>query len=367
MHSPQAPQTPEPAATPRPARRQAALRQGLLAQATQWITPAAQAHPHDLAQHLMQRLVISRRRAGSLLLQLQAAQWLLNTGSPRRPHWQPGALRQVVRAYPLAGLQEDLPWRLDFAPHFALPPAVQQMAQHAFTELLNNAIDHSGGSQVTVSMRQTPLQLQLLVSDDGCGLFERISQSFAIDDPTLAMFELSKGKLSSAPQWHSGRGLYFTSRLADVFDIHANSAGFQHRAWAEEFWRPARALPRQGTSVYLAIALDTPRDLDSVLRSQSLQGDGYAFECTELPLALLAPPGSGALLMSRADARRVTARLPRFGRAEVDFSGIPAIGHGFADELFRVFRREHPKVELRAKKMAPAVGAMVASVTDAGV
>jgi signal transduction histidine kinase len=46
------------------------------------------------------------------------------------------------------------------------------MAQHAFTELLNNAIDHSGGTQVTVSMRQTPLHLQLLVSDDGCGLFD---------------------------------------------------------------------------------------------------------------------------------------------------------------------------------------------------
>jgi hypothetical protein len=85
-----------------------------------------------------------------------------------------------------------------------------------------------------------------------------------------------------------------------------------------------------------------------------------------VPLALLAPSGRGAMLMSRADARRVTARLPRFGRAAIDFSGIEAVGHGFADELFRVFRREHPSVELRAKKMAPQVGAMVASVSDAG-
>lgn len=338
-------------------------RQGLLAQATQWITGAAMARPEDLADELMQRLQITRRSALRLLRELQAAQWLHNSGSQRRPHWQPGAMRQVVRQYTLAGLQEDLPWRRDFAPLFELPAEVRRMAQHAFTELLNNAIDHSGGSQVTISMRQTALQLQLLVSDDGCGLFERLAQSFAIDEPALAMFELAKGRLSSAPQWHSGHGLYFTARLADVFDIHANNAGFQHRAWGEQTWRPTRALPRQGTTVYLAMALDTPRTLDAVLRSHSRDGLGYAFERTEVPLALLA---GQELLLSRADARRVSARLPRFGVAELDFGGVAAVGHGFADELFRVFRREHPQVQLQAKKMAPAVGAMVASVSDAG-
>jgi anti-sigma regulatory factor (Ser/Thr protein kinase) len=358
---------PHAAANARPAqpRARGSAKAGHLVQATQWITAAALAHPQDLAQQVMQRLDISRPRAGRLLKALQEAQWLTNRGSTRRPRWQPGALRQVVRQYPRAGLQEDQPWRQDFAPNFELPAEVQKMAQHAFTELLNNAIDHSGGTQVTVSMRQTPLQVQLLVSDDGCGLFERISQSFAIDDPALAMFELSKGKLSSAPAWHCGRGLFYTARLADVFDVHANSAGFQHRAWCDEFWRPARALPRAGTSVYLAIALDTARTLDTVLRSRSLNGNGYGLDSTEVPLALLAPPGGHALLLSRADARRVTARLPRFGRAEIDFSGIESVGHGFADELFRVFRREHPSVELLAKKMAPQVGAMVASVSDA--
>jgi hypothetical protein len=233
------------------------------------------------------------------------------------------------------------------------------MAQHAFTELLNNAIDHSGGTQVTVSLRQTPLHLQLLVSDDGCGLFERIAQSFAIDDPQLAMFELSKGKLTSQPERHAGHGLFFASRLADIFDVHANHAAFQHRAWGDEAWRSTRPTPRRGTSIYLAIALDTPRTLDEVLRAHSLDAAGYGFERTQVPLKLL---GGSEMLMSRADARRVAARLTSFGQAEIDFSGVPAIGHGFADELFRVFRRGHPQVELVPTKMAPAVGAMVASI-----
>jgi len=283
-------------------------------------------------------------------------------GTPRRPQHRPGALRQVVRRYALDGLREDLPWRLEFAPCFALPPNVHRMAQHAFTELLNNAIEHSGGTQVTVSMRQTPLQLQLLVSDDGCGLFQHIERSFAIDDPRLAMVELAKGKLTSAPDSHSGHGLFFTSRLADVFDLHANQAAFQSRAWDSRGWRPAKAGPvaaRAGTSIYLAIAMDTPRTLDAVLRQHSLDEAGYAFERTRVPLHLLA---EGQALASRADAQRVTARLENFRSVELDFDGIAEVGHGFADELFRVFGRRHPDLQLMPLRMTAQVAAMVTAV-----
>jgi hypothetical protein len=68
------------------------------------------------------------------------------------------------------------------------------------------------------------------VSHDGVGLFERIAGSFAIDDPQLAMLELGKGKLTSQPQRHSGHGLFFSSRLGGVFDIHANGSRFQRHA-----------------------------------------------------------------------------------------------------------------------------------------
>ncbi len=329
-----------------------------LAPLTQWITAAAVRHGDALPALLEQRLGISRRRAGALLRRLCAAQWLQAAGTPRHPLWLPGPLRQVVHRYPLAGLQEDLPWRHDFAPFFDLPPEPRRMAQHAFTELLNNAADHSGGSSVTVSMRQTPLQLQLLVSDDGCGLFERLARDFDLPEPALAMLELSKGRLSSDPARHRGHGLFFTSRLADVFDLHANQAAFQCRSWDERRWRTARPAARVGTSVYLAIQLDTPRTLDAVLRAHSLDGAGYGFAHTVVPLQLM----GDTVLASRAEARRVAARLPQFRRAEIDFTGIAEIGHSFADELFRVFRNQHPALELRPTGMAPQVAAMVGSV-----
>ncbi len=334
-----------------------------LAPLTQWITEAALAHADDLPAHLMARLGIGRRQAGNVLRKLVAMQWLASTGTPRKPRFAPGPLRQVVRRYDLAGLREDSPWRRDFAPAFDLKPELRRMAQHAFTELLNNAVDHSGGRSVTVSMRQTPVQVQLLVSDDGLGLFERISRDFAIEDPTLAMLELSKGKLTSDPDRHLGHGLFFCSRLADVFDIHANQAAFQCRSWDQRRWHTGRPAALSGTSVYVAISLDTLCTLDAVLRAHSSTEGSYRFERTSVPLNLIGSGGHGELtLASRADAKRVASRLAQFSVAELDFNGISDIGHGFADELFRVYGRQHPALQLVPVGMVPRVAAMVASV-----
>lgn len=329
---------------------------------TAWISEAAQAHAGDLPAQLMQRLAIKRRCANRLLARLVAAQWLTRSGTTSRPRYEPGLLRQVVRRYPLAGLDEALPWTRDFAPSFALPPSVARLAQHAFGELLNNAIDHSGGTAVTVSMRQTPSHLQLLVSDDGCGLFDRIAQSFQIDDPAAAMLELSKGKLTSAPERHTGRGLFFTTHIAEVLDLHANASAFQHRAWQPHQWKRGKAATRHGTSVFVAIALDTPLTLDAVLREHSLDGQGYRFERTVVPLRLLT--AAGTVLDSRAQARRAALRLQQFRHATLDFGGIEEIGHGFADELFRVFAASEPAVRLEPVNLSPRVRALIDSVRE---
>lgn len=334
-----------------------------LAAITGWITIAALRDGERLPDMLMERLSIGRRAALALLQRLVAAQWLVREGTPRRPVWRPGALRQVVHRYALAGLEEDLPWQRDFAPGFVLRPNVARLAQQAFTELLNNAVDHSGGTQVTVSVRQTALHLQILVSDDGCGVFERIARHFAIDEPALAMLELSKGKLTSQPERHRGHGLFFTARLADIFDLHANRHAFQFRGAGRRRWHAARPLQHEGTSAYAAIALDTERTVDAVLRSHADGGAGYAFDTTQVPLGLLTGAATG--LESRAQARRVAHRLAQFRRAELDFSGLDDVGHAFADELFRVFARAQPGVQLVPLAMAPRVAAMVAAVQTA--
>ena len=332
--------------------------------ATTWITEAALRRPYGLPAEVAQRLQISPAAAGKLLRRLVDLQWLQRDGTPRKPIYRPGALRQVVRRYPLTGLQEDQPWAQDFVANFQVPVHVAQLAQHAFTELLNNAVEHSGGTGVTVSMRQTPLHLQMLVSDDGRGIFNAIGETFQISDPAQAMLELAKGKLSTRPDAHNGRGLFFTARLADIIDLHANGAAFQQRDWQREQWQPTRPACRQGSTVYVAICVDTERRLDDVLRRYSLDGLGYAFERTVVPLRLATGPQVD--LASRAQARRVAARLQRFRRVELDFDGLAEVGHGFVGELLRVFHQQHPEVDMVPVNMSPRVAALVGSVVNTG-
>ncbi len=332
-------------------------------QLTLWITAAAREHSHDLASHLEERTGASRRASLAALRRLVDAHWLSRSGSERRPIYGPGLLRQVARSYTLHGLQEDIPWQRDFAPNFDLPPHVARMIQHGFTELVNNAADHSGGSSVTVSLRQTPSHAQLLVSDDGCGVFDKICSAFDIANAQHAMLELSKGRLTSQPEMHTGRGLFFSSQLADVFDIHANGTAFQRRAWESGGWQPGRPMPRQGSSIYMSISLDTKRTLDQVLEAWSLDGSGIEFDHTTIALSLLAGPGQP--LDSRAQARRVAARLPMFKRAEINFDGVVDVGHGFTDELFRVFAKAHQEVELLPTHMTPRIAALVKSAQNA--
>jgi anti-sigma regulatory factor (Ser/Thr protein kinase) len=276
----------------------------------------------------------------------------------------PSLLREVVKRYPrLQGLQEDLAWSHDFAPHFDLPPQVRRMTQHAFCELLNNAIEHSGGTQVTVSMRQTPIHIQLLVSDNGCGLFDKLHRDFGLRDPALAMLELSKGKLTSQPGRHGGHGLFFVARLADVFDLHANEEAFQRRAWDGDGWLEGRPLNHRGTSIYAAIALDTERTLRNVLHAHSLEGDDYNFDRTSIPLRLAAKPG--VAFDSRAEARRIAHRMEQFRRIEVDFDGIDEIGFSFADELFRVLPSQQQGVQMVPFNMSLNIALMVESVSAA--
>lgn len=327
--------------------------------ATAWITPLALAHPLDLPAALAARSGRSRASAQRLLGRLVDAQWLERGGSRRRPAYRPGALRQVVHRYALAGLEEDRPWAQDFAAALALPEGVARMLRHALSELLNNAIEHSGGRTVTVSMRRTPLQAQLLVADDGRGAFDAIRAACAIDDPAQAMFEIAKGRLTTRPADHGGRGLYHTATLADVFDLHANGCGWRRIAGDADAarWQPVRTPGGPGTTVYVAVALDTPRTLDLALRAGSREGLRGWIDHARLPLRLLAGDG---VLESRALARRVAWRLERYATATLDYAGISDVGPAFADEIGRVLPQRLPGVQWQQVNASPAVAAQLA-------
>ena len=68
-------------------------------------------------------------------------------------------------------------------------------------------------------------------------------------------------------------------------------------------------------------------------------------------------------LVSRSQARRVIQRFERFREVLLDFEGVESIGQGFADEIFRVFKNEHPAVTLTVVRAGSAVARMIQHVS----
>jgi hypothetical protein len=67
----------------------------------------------------------------------------------------------------------------------------------------------------------------------------------------------------------------------------------------------------------------------------------------------------GEHLVSRSQARRLLARVERFSEVELDFRSITEIGQAFADEIFRVWKREHPNVNIIQKNASEDVERMI--------
>ena len=83
----------------------------------------------------------------------------------------------------------------------------------------------------------------------------------------------------------------------------------------------------------------------------------YAFLKTQTPIRL-AMPGDPSLI-SRSQAKRVLARFDKFTEVTLDFEGVASIGQAFADEIFRVFANEHPKIKIAYTNAQTGVEQMI--------
>ena len=220
---------------------------------------------------------------------------------------------------------------------------VAAICAYGFSEMLNNAIDHSQGTRVVCSVEVSALAVQLTIQDDGIGVFRKIREFLQLADEREAILELAKGKLTTDPQRHTGEGLFFTTRMFDEFGILAGSLCLSHRPNAADFLlKPVDAV--KGTVVGMEISKSSERTTKSVFdRFWSTDGT-YRFTTTLVPVSL-AHVGNDQLI-ARSQAKRLLARLDKFERVHLDFTGVATIGPAFADEIFRVYRTAHPAVEL---------------------
>ena len=321
------------------------------------------ADSHRVGIRLAQAVGISRQVASGYLQALVSDGLVDAEGTTRARVYRLKTLAEAERRYPREGLQEDLVWREFVSPVVArFPENVRNIWHYAATEMINNAIDHSGAPEVFVAIRKNALYTDVLVADKGEGIFVKIQRALDLHDPREAILELAKGKLTTAPKFHSGEGIFFTSRVVDHFEIVSHHLRFSHAPRVDGLIAEHTAdIP--GTRVLLRLANDSSRALREVF-DQFTDPEENTFDKTVVPLRLA--QYEGEKLVSRSQAKRVAHRFQRFKRVELDFAGISEIGQAFADELFRVFVAAHPQIRITSSNTVAAVEQMIRRVVAAG-
>lgn len=225
-----------------------------------------------------------------------------------------------------------------------------------FTEMLNNAIEHSRSEQIRVELFRDGKDVIFIVRDYGIGVFENVKAKCGLSSDLEAIQELLKGKTTTAPVAHSGEGIFFTSKSADVFTLES----FGTRLIVDNnipdiFVEDRKKL--KGTKVTFRINMHSNRHLSEIFQQFYSDPESLAFDKTIIMVKLYT---MRTVYVSRSQARRVMTNVEKkFKVIVLDFENVPTIGQAFADEIFRVFKMKHPEIELRCVNMNSNVEFMV--------
>lgn len=284
-------------------------------------------------------------------------------------------VHKFQKIYHNHALEEDSIYRKDFFPYITkLPVNIQQIWSYAFTEMLNNAIEHSQSETIFISLEQSYLSTSIFILDKGIGIFNNIvnymkntyqRNDVAIED---AIMELFKGKLTTAESNHSGEGIFFTSRLMDDFFILSSNTIFSHNNISEhiqkEFIKKELSENKGfsgvncGTMVYLQMSNYSQKDIKEVFDMYAPVDSGFIK--TNIPIKHACC--EFGYPVSRSQARRLCARFDEFEEITLDFSEVDNIGQAFAHEIFNVFQKNHPNLKIVVKNAIPYVANMIARV-----
>ena len=229
---------------------------------------------------------------------------------------------------------------------------VGSIVHYAFTEMLNNAIDHSGSDRGEVLVRLEAGKVYFKVRDYGIGVFQSIASKFDLEDEYTAMVELLKGKTTTMPEAHSGEGIFFTSKAADSFLLRSHHLQLEWDHHQDDvFVSNTRFIP--GTTVEFTIQRSAGQVLEQIFSSYAPEHYDYQFQKTKVQVKLLKTE-----YVSRSEARRLVTNLQKFREIILDFKGVKSVGQGFADELFRVFANRYPNIRLEFINVDAGIAAM---------
>ena len=238
---------------------------------------------------------------------------------------------------------------------------VQSILRYAFSEMLNNAIEHSGSKNIDVEIAEDHKVIRFVVNDYGVGVFRNVMKKRKLKSPFEAMQDLLKGKTTTAPKAHSGEGIFFTSKVADRFILESFGKRMRVDNIIDDVFFDQQKPSKKGTRVIFSISKNNIRHLNSVFQKFQSKSGSYAFDKTEIRVRLFI---MGTVYVSRSQARRILSGLEKFNIILLDFEHVPTVGQAFCDEIFRVFKNKHPKIHIDTENMNEAVRFMVKRAQD---
>jgi anti-sigma regulatory factor (Ser/Thr protein kinase) len=263
------------------------------------------------------------------------------------------------------GLQEDKVWDEVAAPALnGLSSNVRNLLLHGFSEMVNNAIEHSEGDLLTVGIIRTGAAVKIRIIDNGVGVFNKVTRALHLDDERDAILELAKGKVTTDSSHHTGEGIFFTSRMFDTFSILSGHLFFHHTMNGDDWLIDDTHPLFEGTCVEMRLATNAKHTPMKIFEEFSPGRGEHGFVRTRIPV-VLARYGQDNLV-SRSQARRLLARVDKFREVVLSFKDVPMIGQAFADEIFRVFQSAHPEVHLSVVHANTDVKKMISHV-EAGM
>lgn len=306
----------------------------------------------EVAAHLG----VSRQAAHRRLRKLLATGAIEKQGAARATRYRLSESPLWEQTYRRPGLDESLVFhqiRDGVAAVHDGDREVVDLVNYVVTELVNNAIDHSSSDLVHVAVHQVGSRLTIAVRDDGVGAFAHVQSGLGLPDELAALQQISKGKTTTDPDRHSGQGLFFVSKAVDQFRLESGGYAWvidnDRDDWTVETIDP----PRRGTSVRVELDVEHIRDLKAIFDRYT---EDFEFSKTRIVVKLFA---HGVSFISRSEAKRLLFGLDKFEKVVLDFRGVDRVGQGFADEVFRVWARDHPRVSLTPIEMSEPVAFMV--------
>ena len=167
-------------------------------------------HSNDIAKVTTEHFGITRQAANKHLKRLVQEKSLSETGQTRREstNWPLSWSGERPITFHLKPKNICSGNRI-FRSSSVLGRNVADIWHYGFSEMLNNARDHSGSTGVVVGIKKTAVSTDMYISDNGVGIFKKLQEALRLTDERYAVLELAKGKLTTDPARHTGEAYSF--------------------------------------------------------------------------------------------------------------------------------------------------------------